>query len=90
MGGPLSPAKSGLVYRKRERQFFSGPHTWQLWKIQRLFGRGFALRRFIFAVRIADDDIMCSGVFCPECPSEKLNAVCTHLWCTRVRSTAGA
>lgn len=78
MGGPLSPAKSGLVYRQRERTFNRHPRRWNMWSMGRLQGLGRPMRCFTFAVRIADDDFVASSVHCPACTGKKLEKVYTH------------
>ena len=77
MGGPLSPAKSGLVYRGRERRFNTSPRRWELWGMAPLRWRRRPIQRYVVVVRIADDDYVASSVHCPKCVAQKLSAVYT-------------
>lgn len=77
MGGPLSPAKAGLVYRQRERVFLRGPRRWADWHLSALQRPAVRLSDFCFAARIADDGVAASSAHCPSCSGKKLSAVYT-------------
>ena len=70
MGGPKSPAKSGLVYRGHERRHNrSGRRAWRRLGIAYLHGRA-RLSDLIRTVRIADDDFTATTILCPHCAAK--------------------
>lgn len=71
MGNSLSPAKSGLVYRKKERQFFRSEEAWTKWGADRAKKYQIPLHKMVGQVRIADDDVFFSSLHC-ECCVAKL------------------
>ena len=60
MGSTQSPAKSGVVYRAKERRFLTctdpSQDAWKLWGLEKLRNTGIPLRRVAMMTRIADDD----------------------------------
>ena len=70
MGSSPSPAKSGLVYRDRERKFLLSEDFWDRWGLSKLKNLGIPLHRLATMVRIADDDAAISSVLCSECVSK--------------------
>ena len=67
MGSSPSPAKSGLVYRDRERKFLLSEDCWDKWGLSKLKNLGIPLHRLAMMVRIADDDAAIIGVMCRLC-----------------------
>ena len=56
MGSSSSPAKSGLVYRRKERRFYRRGLGGEKWKAARARASGIPLHKMVLQVRIADDD----------------------------------
>lgn len=68
MGGSLSPAKAGQVYRHFERRFLRSRAAWRRWGMACLQHQPPGpISRVVSAVRIADDDIAMSAVHCATC-----------------------
>ena len=79
MGSTQSPAKSGVVYRAKERRFLTctdpSQDAWKLWGLEKLRDTGIPLRRVAMMTRIADDDAAVSSVLCKNCVAGMGSAV---------------
>lgn len=67
MGGALSPAKAGLVYRGNKKRFHTSASKWRAWGHECLRVLRIALQRGAGCIATADDDVGWGTTHCACC-----------------------